>query len=157
MESPIKTTVSDRLFLQLNDAIVTGKIPAGSKISEPELAKQYDVSRAPLREAIARLEACNLVTRKPNVGARVVKLSFEELLDIYRIREALEGMAARLAAESMNDEQIDQLRAILEDTVRAESGDLNHDFHYAIVQGSGNARLSHLLCDDLYSLMRMYR
>ncbi len=153
----VKQTVADRLFSQLSDAIVTGEIEAGSKISEPELAKQFDVSRAPLREAIARLEACNLVTRKANVGARVVELSFKELLEIYRIREALEGMAARLAAEQMSDEDIHALRHMLEDERRTDSGELNHDFHYAIVKGSGNDRLSHLLCDDLYSLMRMYR
>jgi len=153
-----KLTVADRLFKELCDEIVTGKIEAGSKISEPELAKQFDVSRAPLREAITRLEACNLVTRKPNIGARVVELSYRELLEIYHIREALEGMAARLAAENMNEQKVQELRDLLNDETRDdEHGERNHDFHYAIVIASGNARLAHLLCDDLYNLMRMYR
>ncbi len=156
-ESAIKTTVADRVFGQLCEAIISGEIAAGSKISEPELARQYDVSRAPLREAIGRLEACNLVSRKANVGARVVELSFKELLDIYRIREALEGMAARQAAENMSDEDVQALRNMLHDENRTDTSELNHDFHYAIVQGSGNHRLSHLLCDDLYMLLRMYR
>jgi len=155
----VKITVADRVFEQLSDAIISGKIAAGSKISEPDLAKKFNVSRAPLREAIGRLEACNLVTRKPNVGARVVELSFKELIEIYRIREALEGMAARMAAENMNDEEIAQLRQMLseEQIGQANESDMNHDFHYAIVQGSRNSRLNHLLCDDLYSLLRMYR
>ena len=139
-------TVADRVFDSLCDAIVNGEIAPGSKISEPELAKRFDVSRASLREAIGRLEAYNLVTRRPNVGARVVDLSLNELAEIYRVREALEGMAARLAAEQMSD-----------DEQQFDPGDINHDFHYAIVQGGKNHRLTHLLCDDLYHLMRMYR
>ncbi|HIJ22671.1 MAG: GntR family transcriptional regulator [Gammaproteobacteria bacterium] len=150
-------TVADRVFDSLCDAIVSGKIAAGSKISEPELAKRFDVSRASLREAIGRLEACNLVNRRPRVGARVVELSLHELLEIYRVREALEGMAARLAAEFMSDKELNDLKALLEDELQLDSGNSNHDFHYAIVQGSQNRRLSHLLCDDLYHLMRMYR
>ncbi len=150
-------TVADRIFGQLCDAIVTGEIEAGSKISEPELAKRFDVSRASLREAIGRLEACNLVTRRPNVGARVVELSLEELLEIYRVREALEGMAARLAAEHMSDAELEALQKLLDEEQHFDPNDINHDFHYAIVQGGNNQRLAHLLCDDLYHLMRMYR
>lgn len=150
-------TVADRVFDSLCDAIVSGEIAAGSKISEPELAKRFDVSRASLREAIGRLEACNLVRRRPNVGARVVELSLDELLEIYRVREALEGMAARLAAEQMSEDELNELGALLESEQQFDPNDINHDFHYAIVQGGKNQRLAHLLCDDLYHLMRMYR
>ncbi len=150
-------TVADRVFDSLCDAIVSGEIPSGSKISEPELAKRFDVSRASLREAIGRLEACNLVTRRPNVGARVVELSPGELLEIYRVREALEGMAARLAAQQMSEVELSELASLLAREQQVDHNDINHDFHYAIVQGSKNRRLAHLLCDDLYQLMRMYR
>ncbi len=103
-------TIAESVFRQIRQAIVEGSIPAGSKISETELAKTYGVSRGPLREAIGRLEACSLVIRKPNVGARVMTMSSSQLLDIYFVREALEGMAARLAATHMTDEEIDKLR-----------------------------------------------
>lgn len=156
-ENPVPITIAERVFDSLCNAIVKGEIPAGSKISEPELAKRFDVSRASLRDAIGRLEACKLVIRRPNVGARVVSLSKEELLEIYGVREALEGMAARLAAENMSDEELDQLQLLLDEEGRANSNDINHDFHYAIVKGCKNSRLTHLLCDDLYHLMRMYR
>jgi DNA-binding GntR family transcriptional regulator len=156
-ETTAAITVADRVFGSLCDAIVSGEIASGSKISEPELAKRFDVSRASLREAIGRLEACNLVRRRPNVGARVVDLSLDELLEIYRIREALEGMAARLAAEQMSKSELKELEALLADEQQFDPGDINHDFHYAIVQGAKNRRLAHLLCDDLYHLMRMYR
>ncbi|MDJ0807688.1 MAG: GntR family transcriptional regulator [Gammaproteobacteria bacterium] len=159
------TTLSDRVFETLCSAIVEGDIPAGSKISEPDLAKKLQVSRASLREAIGRLEACHLVTRKPNVGARVVELDGEQLLEIYHVREALEGMAARLAARHMTEQEIDALRSLASEHSRQieqdqsddfqQVGDL--DFHFLIVQGSHNSRLINLLCDDLYHLVRMYR
>ena len=159
-------TISERVFVRFRKAIVEGGIPPGSKISEPELAREYGVSRGPLREAIARLEACNLVVRKPNVGARVVSLSVRDLLELYDVREAMESTAARLAAERMSDAEIADLRTLLEQQRQQtevqegiayfqREGDL--DFHYRIVQGSKNARLIGLLCNDLYHLVRMYR
>jgi DNA-binding GntR family transcriptional regulator len=159
-------TITDQLFADLQAAIVEGAIPPGSKISEPELARQYGVSRASLREAIGRLETCNLVVRRPNIGARVVSLSTDDLLDLYLVREALEGMSARLAAENMSKQDIESLRELLRLHEQGselqegiayfqKEGDL--DFHYRIAQGSGNAHLIGLLCNDLYHLMRMYR
>ena len=150
-------SIAERIFESLCQAIVSGEIKAGSKISEPELARRYDVSRASLRDAIGRLEACNLVIRRPNVGARVVSLSDEELLEIYSVREALEGMAARQAAQNMTDHELDALQSLLDEEKQATINDVNHDFHYGIVKGCKNNRLKQLLCDDLYHLMRMYR
>ncbi len=158
--------IPDRIFNLLKEAIVEGDIAAGSKISEPELARAYGISRGPLREAIGRLEACGLVVRKPNVGARVVTLSSEQLLEIFHVREALEGMAARLAAQNMSDDEIADLRGLLgqhneqierdaEHAYFQREGDL--DFHYRIVQGSHNGRMIELLCNDLYHLVRLYR
>jgi len=165
LPSPVGT-LTDRLFDALRRAIVEGEMPQGSKISEPELARRYGVSRGSLREAIARLEACKLAERKPNLGARVVELRIEQLIEIFQLREALEGMAARLAAEAMTDTEIDALSALLEqhgqqieqEQGRAyfqKQGDL--DFHFRIVQGSKNRQLITLLCEDLYHLLRMYR
>jgi DNA-binding GntR family transcriptional regulator len=159
-------TIPDRIFAQLKEAIVEGRIPAGGKISEPELAKAYGISRGPLREAIGRLEACGLVVRRANVGARVVTLSSAQLLEIYHVREALEGMAARLAARHMSDGEIADLRRLLEqhgEQIRRDAGHAyfqregDLDFHYRIVQGSHNARMIELLCNDLYHLVRLYR
>ncbi len=166
LEATAPVTITDRLFAELRQSIVEGRIPAGSKISEPELAREMHVSRGPLREAIGRLEACNLVHRRANVGARVVALSTRDLLELYDVREALESTAARLAAERMSTAEVDELRALLEQhrtgaevqegvAYFQKEGDL--DFHYRIVQGSKNARLVSLLCNDLYHLVRMYR
>ncbi|MCP4597596.1 GntR family transcriptional regulator [Neptuniibacter sp.] len=163
---PETRTLADRVCEQIVNAIVIGEIPPGQKISEPELARTYGISRGPLREAMRRLEALRLVERKPHVGARVVNLSAKELVEIYRVREALEGMACRLAAENMPQEEIDSLRELLnehEESVAQldgrsyfqKEGDL--DFHYRIVHGSKNSKLLEFLGGDLYHLVRMYR
>ncbi|WP_243749474.1 GntR family transcriptional regulator [Pseudoteredinibacter isoporae] len=166
MESIPLRTIADKVFQDLVTAIVEGSIPAGSKISEPELAKSLGISRGPLREAIARLEACGLLIRKPNVGARVVTLSAQDMIEISEVREPLEGMACRLAAEHRSDDDLAELRRLLEQHMSMDAlqkgqsyyqkeGDL--DFHYKIVQCCKNQKLIGLLCDDLYHLVRMYR
>ncbi len=80
----------------------------------PELAKRFDLSRAPLREALARLERCHLIERTPNAGARVVKLSVAGLVSLYQLRETLEGMACRLAATQMTDAEITEVQQLLD-------------------------------------------
>ncbi|RUO62278.1 GntR family transcriptional regulator [Pseudidiomarina insulisalsae] len=159
-------TASDRVLYEIQQAIVDGTIPAGSKISEPELARRFDVSRAPLREALARLERCHLIERTPNAGARVVTLTPAGLISLYQIREELEGLACRLAAEQMPAQEISELAALLDQHLASqrvregesyyqEAGDL--DFHYRVILGSKNPYLINMLCDELYYLVRMYR
>ena len=86
-------TIASRLTEDLTEAIVRGEIPAGKKLSEPDLARRYEVSRGPLREALRRLEGRGLIRHIPHSGARVVTLEREEILELSRVREALEGMA----------------------------------------------------------------
>jgi DNA-binding GntR family transcriptional regulator len=159
-------TIADRLSDTLLAAIVQGELPAGSKINEPVLARSYKVSRGPLREAIRRLEGMHLVTRVPHLGARVVTLDPERLGEIYCLREALEGMAARLAAHHMSDREIADIDMLLDkherDIERAEGREYfqregDFDFHYRIIQGSGNRLLMDMLCGELYHLIRMFR
>lgn len=159
-------TTADRVLFDLQRAIVEGEIAPGSKISEPELARQFQVSRAPLREALARLERSYLIERLPNRGARVVQLSIEGLISLYQLREELEGLACRLAAENMTATEIHELTQLLDSHLTTqrvrdgecyyqEAGDL--DFHYRVIQGSKNPYLIKILCQELYSLVRMYR
>lgn len=159
-------TLAAHVFRRIQAAIVTGEILPGSKISEPELARTYGISRGPLREAIHRLEGQRLLVRVPHVGARVVSLDRRELLELYDIREALEGMACRQAAQRMGPMEVDELRRVLDTHERhaafqagvgyyQQEGD--YDFHYRIIQASGNGMLARLLCDELYQLVRMYR
>jgi DNA-binding GntR family transcriptional regulator len=160
------TTLANKVCeLMVND-IITGAIAQGQKLNEPELARIHGISRGPLREAMSRLEAMRLITRTPNVGARVITLSYEELLEIYQIRETLEGLAAKLAAQGMSVDEKSNLRLLLNSHRKhildnqgqsyfQQEGDV--DFHYCIIQGSKNQRLIDMLAGDLYQLVRMYR
>lgn len=166
MQDPV--TIADRLFLDLRRAILEGDMPAGKKISEPELSTTYGVSRGSLREAIGKLENCNLVTRRPNIGARIISFSVDQLMEIYQIREAMEGMASRLAATQMDDAELQHLSLLMErhqaavsDREKPANASLRHDsdldFHFCLIQGSKNQRLIRMLCQDLYDLVRFYR
>lgn len=162
IESPI--TSSGKIFIAIRSDIVEGVIAVGSKLSEAELSTRFGVSRAVVREAINRLENTSLVERKPNIGARVVTLSLKGLVQLYQVREALEGMAARLAAQNMDDNEISQLNQLLAnhfeevkdgESYYQEAGDV--DFHYRILLGSHNQPLISMLSNNIYHLVRMYR
>lgn len=159
-------TLADKVFSEVTTAIVRGELRPGTKLSEQTLVERYGGSRAPMREAIQKLEARHLVIRVPHAGARVVSLSLSELKDIYEVRVELESMACRFAAQRMSDAEIDELRALLaehEAQIAAEQGQSYYqkagdlDFHYRIIQGSKNSRLHQMLCGELYHLVRMYR
>jgi DNA-binding GntR family transcriptional regulator len=160
------TTLAEQVFRTLNRAILDGELPPGSKISEPLLARRYGVSRGPLREALHRLQERRLITRSANQGARVVQLSAEGLAEIFTVREALEGIAAREASTKANPEERQALtqalvrhRAELTDADGPNRPPLtaNRDFHFLIAQASRNRLLIQLLCLELYPLLRLYR
>ena len=159
-------TLADRVFAQIQEAIVKGDLAPGAKLSEAELAARYGVSRGPLREALRRLEGRQLITRIPHVGVRIMSLSLDELLQIYQVRESLEGLACRLAASQMTAAEIADLKALLarhEQQIAEHEGrayiqeEGNVDFHYRIIHGSHNAVLIQMLCGELYHRVRIYR
>jgi DNA-binding GntR family transcriptional regulator len=159
-------TRADIVFQTLQADITKGEIKPGTKISETELANEYGISRGPLREALNRLESRRLLERVPHVGARVVSLNLKELLEIYQVREALEGLACRLAAQNMSDAELEQMQTLLEKHAAdseiqsgqayfQKEGDL--DFHHLIITGAKNEHLAHQVLGDMYHLLRMYR
>jgi len=161
-----RQTLSEQVFNTLKEAIVSGELAQGSKITEDVIAKKYGISRGPLREAIRRLEGLRLLVRIPHAGTRVVTLTAEMIQEIYVVREALEGMSARLAAVNMSDAEIIELRQLLEthqsNIEKSEGkeyfqreGDL--DFHFCIARASNNQWLIDLLSSELYQLLRMCR
>jgi len=163
---PDRQTLSEQVFNELKEAIIKGDLVQGSKITEDEIAKQYGISRGPLREAIRRLEGLRLLVRKPHAGVRVVTLTHAMMEEIYTVREALEGMSARLAATRMSDDEISELQHLLKNHESMidqsqgtryfqREGDL--DFHFRIAQASNNQWLMDLLSSELYQLLRMCR
>lgn len=161
-----KATLAERLFNELLEAILRGELPPGSKISEPMLAQKYAVSRGPLREALHRLQERHLITRSANHGARVAEATPASLTELFKVREMLEGLAAREAALSCTEEDHANLERII-DAHEAQildgappttlHGSVDRDFHFLIAQRSGNPFLIRMLCNELYPLLRLYR
>lgn len=159
------STIANEAFRKVTQAIIAGEFTPGEKLSEAELARRFGISRGPIREALGRLEG-KLVFRSPRVGVRVIDLTSEKLANLFAVREALEGMAARLAATSMTDAEIAALAVLLErhagyqDVVRGEAyyqGSHDDDFHFNIVRGARNLQLEQMLLEDLYYQIRLYR
>lgn len=160
------TSLVDVVAERIEAAIISGQLGPGSRISEQGLAASLGVSRGPLREAIRRLEGRKLLERTPNIGVRVAALSLKDLKEILEVREALECLACSLAALNMPDAEIAALKKLLDvhekqKSVQENKGHYqeteNLDFHFRIVNGSGNERLAHMLAGDLHYLLRVYR
>ena len=148
-------TLGEEVFQRIIELIYSCELRPGMVVSEAALALRFGVSRGPVREAIRRLQGIQLVSREPYFRGRVVTLSARAIVELFEMREALEGYACRLAAASMSDEAANQLMKDLEASCAAT--DLRFDFHERIVRACGNQRIIGSLCGDLYHLLRMYR
>ncbi len=136
----------------IRSAITARTIPAGSKLSVPQLASQLKVSRTPVKEALARLEREGLVTTIPNRGAFVSLLDASDISEVYQIREMLEGLVARLAVARAERPAILALRQLVRSQQEAlRSGDVaaimraDMAFHRHLQTLAGNGRLTALL------------
>ncbi len=152
----------DRAFDALLAEITSGSLVPGVKLNEAELCRRLGIKRGPLREAIRRLQGRNLVLSVPNFGARIVVHSPEEILGLYEVREALESLAARLAAERMTDEQIGMLRdaagqPAFYDGVHQVDAAGRMSFHLQIIYGSGNDTIARILDEGFFQLLKLWR
>ena len=157
-------SVTDEAFERLVQAITSGEYGPGQKLSEPELAAKFAISRVPLREALNRLEG-KLITRTPRLGARVIEVSRSTLEQLFFIREALEGMAARLAAENASDEELANFSVLLgleqtrygRNAHKTYSASDDEDFHFAIAQAAKAEQLKKVLLETVYYQLRIHR
>ncbi|CAD5251702.1 GntR family transcriptional regulator [Bosea sp. 62] len=151
-------TLGEGIFGRILELIYSTELAPGMVVNESVLATRFGVSRGPVREAIRRLQGIQLVSREPFLRARVVSLSAQAILELFQMREALEGYACRLAAQRMSETEIDALIADLEAAHSGRQPEGAHfDFHERVVRASGNSRIIDSLCGDLYHLLRIYR
>ncbi|MFI6823439.1 GntR family transcriptional regulator [Micromonospora sp. NPDC050187] len=139
----------DAIVQRLRDEIVSGAIAPGEKLSEARLAERFGVSRMPVREAFKELEGAGFVSIERRRGTFVKSLSRHEILDLFEVREAVEGMTARLCANRASNEflaRIDEVMASMQDCVEAGDTDgysaMDARLHELITEGAGNERLS---------------
>ena len=148
----------------LREAILDGHLAPGTWLREEEIARELGVSRTPVREALQQLTAIELIEFKPHQGAVVARLTSDDILAIYVVREALEGVSARLAAVRATAEDCQALRDILtEMESRNACGDteslaeLDLMFHARMRQISTNRYLDRFLSQVEQSVRRIRR
>lgn len=105
------TLLTDQVYAVLHEAIISGDLPAGSRLRIRDLAEQVGTSVMPVREAIRRLEEAGLAEREPHKGAVVKGLTLEELVHVYDVRRLLEGEAARLGTERITADDCARMQA----------------------------------------------
>src|SRR5580698_6468029 len=110
-----RTRLSDAVYETLLEAIISGKLASGSIVSEVSLAKQLEVSRTPVHDALRQLAKDGLVEQRAGRRAIITTFSKEDVFDIFEMRKLLEGEAARRAAPRMDRATIARLRNMGED------------------------------------------
>lgn len=148
LERVERPTASDAATTSLFEAICDGRIAAGAPLRLQELADQLGLSMMPIREAIRRLAAMDLVELQPHKGAWVRTMSLDDLRETYETRFVLEGAAARAAAARFTDHDAGIARAALDERARSlaagdrrASRDAHERFHFTIYEAAGNSWL----------------
>jgi DNA-binding GntR family transcriptional regulator len=143
--------LAERTYEAIKSAILVNRLPPGTPLSVPELARQLGVSRSPVREAVQRLIYDGLATHAPNRGAEVSTVDIDDLRQLYLVREQLEGLAALLATEHLDADSLAELRGILAEHEEALGEDaedisahieLDRRFHRTLRELAGNPHLT---------------
>lgn len=149
-------SLSGRVFQKIREDILNGTYKENDELRENNIGKELGVSRTPVREALRQLELEGLVTIVPNKGAYVTGFSKKDVQDIFLIRMTLEGLCARLAAEYITQQQLDELEEILllsEFYVKKESSgnmqldELDERFHGILYEAASSRFLAKILRD----------
>nr|WP_170614153.1 GntR family transcriptional regulator [uncultured Ruegeria sp.] len=146
-------TIADTIYQKLSQQIVTGDLIAGEKLRQDHIARAFETSHVPVREALLRLEAHGLAKSEPRRGMRVTALDPSEVREVIEMRVALESLAMQHAVQNLTPaalRKIDEARLAC-DAARTmpewEAG--NRAFHRAILTPCGLPRLLHTI-DDLH-------
>jgi len=153
---------ADVVARRIGQAILSGEIAPGTRLREETLAKQFSVSRTPVREALIMLSASGLAEVEPNRGATVLQLTADDVAEVYHLRALLESESAALAAQRSSLETAELLGKICD-----RMGELHHApaseqlaadtfFHYTIAEASGSPRL-HALVRQVSAIPEAYR
>jgi DNA-binding GntR family transcriptional regulator len=150
---------ADFVYESLRDAISDGRIAGGERVREEEVARNLGVSRTPVREALQRLQQRGILVLGAGRGLVVAQLSQQQVIELYAMREILEGSAARFAATHATAAEIDILYQLQEELRTAEGAahvSLNRRFHQAIYEAAHNRYLMQTLDSllDSFALLR---
>ncbi|MEV0353433.1 GntR family transcriptional regulator [Nonomuraea sp. NPDC050680] len=154
----------DQVTAEIRRLIISGELAQGERLVEDRLAARLGVSRNPVRESIRVLAAEGFVQVIPRIGATVARLSPAEAEELFDVRMAIEGLAARLAARKRTPETAARLRLVLDSAKEAvEEGrlervaDLNTAFHLAVGEVAGNSYLNLMMAPMLLRAQWVFR
>lgn len=154
------------VFEHIKMAIINGELKPGERLMEVQLADRLGVSRTPVREAIRKLELEGLVIMVPRKGAYVSDVSLKDIIDVFEVRETLEGLAASLAAEKISDEEIKKLEDIVNTTKQyVEKEDVQgiidsdvkfHDYIFSLSRNDKLIQIMSNLQEHIYRFRVIY-
>lgn len=152
-----------RVRRALENAIVGGRYPPGSRLDPEALAQEYECSRTPIREALQQLEASGFVQVLPKRGTYVSEWTAADLAERFEVMAEVEAICARLAARRITDAELAEFEAVHEASRKlAEAGDVeayylrNSDFHHCIYRATHNAFLEQE-ASRLHAMLQPYR
>ena len=143
----IQSRLADDVYEQILSAIVNGDIAPGERLIQEKIASQINISRTPVREALLRLEQEGILEISGRKGFSIRKISEDEVRQLYAVREAIEGYAARQVAERKDPEQLATIKKMVDAELEEDLTDVEVDFrvnraiHRTIVEQTGNSML----------------
>jgi DNA-binding GntR family transcriptional regulator len=149
-----------RVADELRDAILRGEHPPGTRLRQEELAAQYGASRVPVREALRILESEGLVTTVANAGAWIARLSLDECVELYQVRERIEPLLLRYSLSHLTAEQIERLADLVEEMRQSRDVErflvLDRAFHLGSYAGADTTFLGPTV-ERLWNTTQHYR
>ena len=155
-------TLADQVYSFLKKGIIAGDLRPGERLKELEIAQSLGASRTPVREALSRLEQEGLVQPFPSGGLTVVKLSANDVREIYGLLRVLETYGIRLACEKITSKQLDRLETLCSRAEQLSTQDidrlieLNGRFHELLIEATAHRRLIELV-GQLRTALQPYR
>ncbi|MGQ7788240.1 GntR family transcriptional regulator [Nesterenkonia sp. K-15-9-6] len=145
---PAVDSSESTLLEKVRGLVVSGVLPPGASVSEISLAKKFEVSRTPIRETLKQLQLEGLVEIRPKVGTFVREPTRREIVELFQLKESLEGLAAGLMARRGPVPELDILDKNIEESDEAAAADdaaryadLVDEFHRTIIHGADNRKL----------------
>lgn len=156
--------LSERAYFSIKEAIVSFQVRPGEILTTGSLAKQLNISRTPVREALLRLQLDGLVTLLPQKGAKVTDITAEDIREIYELRIVLESYATKVAVAQLTNMELDYLESIMEKVEkyfrrgeRKCASDTARELHTILISKVNNKRMGRLLdeLEDQYKRIRL--
>jgi DNA-binding GntR family transcriptional regulator len=152
MAKLVSVNLSERAYFQIKKMISDYRFSPGSRLNVEQLARDLGTSRTPIWEAVRRLEQEGLAKNTPNRGVFLVELTREATIELYAVREVLEGMAARLAVRRISDKVLEKMERLVQEQAKFVAAEdpvayskSNLEFHDCIYAACGNAILREML------------